>query len=136
LLNVGPTGEGLIPEPSVERLAAFGEWMKVNSVAIYETQASPFKKLDWGRCTSKASGKDTILYLHVFNWPHDGKLVVPGLNTLPNQVFLLNDKEHKPLVTSTNADGLVLLVPSIPPDAISSTVVLRFLGSHIEIAAD
>jgi alpha-L-fucosidase len=37
LLNVGPTSEGLIPEPSVERLHAIGEWMKVNSEAIYGT---------------------------------------------------------------------------------------------------
>jgi alpha-L-fucosidase len=35
LLNVGPTAEGLIPEPSVERLAEMGDWMDVNSEAIY-----------------------------------------------------------------------------------------------------
>jgi alpha-L-fucosidase len=35
LLNVGPTAEGLIPEPSVERLAEMGEWMRVNGEAIY-----------------------------------------------------------------------------------------------------
>ncbi|MGH9825809.1 MAG: alpha-L-fucosidase, partial [Blastocatellia bacterium] len=37
LLNVGPTAEGVIPEPSVERLAAVGKWMKVNGDAIYGT---------------------------------------------------------------------------------------------------
>ena len=35
LLNVGPTAEGLIPQPSVERLAAMGDWMEVNGEAIY-----------------------------------------------------------------------------------------------------
>ena len=29
LLNVGPTSEGLIPQPSVERLQAVGRWMKL-----------------------------------------------------------------------------------------------------------
>jgi len=29
-LNVGPTAEGLFPKPSIERLKAMGEWMKVN----------------------------------------------------------------------------------------------------------
>lgn len=35
LLNVGPTAEGLIPQPSVERLAEIGDWMDVNEEAIY-----------------------------------------------------------------------------------------------------
>ncbi len=38
LLNVGPTAEGLIPDASVERLAKMGDWMDVNSEAIYNTE--------------------------------------------------------------------------------------------------
>ena len=41
LLNVGPTGEGLIPAPSVERLAEVGRWMKVNGEAIYGSDRLP-----------------------------------------------------------------------------------------------
>src|SRR5581483_1384744 len=37
LLNVGPTGEGLIPEASIERLKQVGEWMRVNGKAVYGT---------------------------------------------------------------------------------------------------
>lgn len=37
LLNVGPTAEGLIPEPSVNRLAAMGDWLDINGEAIYST---------------------------------------------------------------------------------------------------
>ena len=37
LLNVGPTAGGLIPGPSVERLAAIGDWLDVNGEAIYGT---------------------------------------------------------------------------------------------------
>ncbi|MDZ7312885.1 MAG: alpha-L-fucosidase, partial [candidate division KSB1 bacterium] len=33
LLNVGPTAEGLFPQPSIDRLREIGQWMKVNSEA-------------------------------------------------------------------------------------------------------
>ena len=42
LLNIGPTAEGVIPAPSIERLKAMGTWMKVNSEAIYGTGPTPF----------------------------------------------------------------------------------------------
>jgi len=74
LLNVGPTSEGLIPGASVERLAAMGEWMKINGESIYGTTASPLGEVPWGRCTARP-GK---LYLHVFDWPANGKLEVAG----------------------------------------------------------
>ncbi len=42
LLNVGPTAEGLIPDASVERLAEMGDWMDVNSEAIYGSRLWDF----------------------------------------------------------------------------------------------
>jgi alpha-L-fucosidase len=127
LLNVGPTSEGLIPEPSIERLKAVGDWMKVNGDAIYDTTASPFKRLPWGRATKKISGDNTTLYLHVFNWPTDGKLVVPGLeNKITSAKLLATGKKLK---TSVTPDGIVVDVPTNAPDAISSTVILQFKGT-------
>ena len=35
LLNVGPTAEGIIPAPSVQRLREVGQWMQINGEAIY-----------------------------------------------------------------------------------------------------
>ncbi|MEC9307725.1 MAG: alpha-L-fucosidase, partial [Candidatus Neomarinimicrobiota bacterium] len=45
LLNVGPTAEGLFPQPSIDRLAVIGRWMKLNGEAIHGTMASPFTDL-------------------------------------------------------------------------------------------
>lgn len=39
LLNVGPTSEGLIPQPSIDRLMEVGTWMETNQKAIYGTSA-------------------------------------------------------------------------------------------------
>jgi alpha-L-fucosidase len=126
LLNVGPTSLGVIPAPELERLKQIGDWMNVNSTGIYGTSASPFKKLAWGRCTAKINGKNTTLYLHVWNWPTDGKLVVPGLKNQVKSATLLATGEK--LKTSATDDGVLIEVPATAPDAISSTIVLKFKG--------
>jgi alpha-L-fucosidase len=132
LLNVGPTSEGVIPGPSVERLQAVGAWMKVNGQAIYGTTASPFAHLDWGRCTKKVTPDGTTLYLHVFDWPKDGKLVVPGLKNEIVRAYLLKPNFlgwHKRLPTANDTAGVTVSVPENAPDNISSTVVLKLAGA-------
>ena len=124
LLNVGPTSEGLIPAASVERLHQVGSWMKVNGEAIYGTKASPFPRgLPWGRATRKG---DTI-YLHVFDWPKDGKLVVPLANK-SGKAHLLADKD-KDLAVSSGVDGLTIQVPTGAPDKIVSVIALELDGT-------
>ena len=93
LLNVGPTSAGVFPQPAIDRLKEIGSWMSINHESIYETHASPFKKLAWGRCTQKPVGGGTRLYLHVFDWPSDGKLVVPGLGSQVTNCFALANKK-------------------------------------------
>lgn len=129
LLNVGPTAEGLIPGPSIERLKDIGAWMKANRDAIYDTTASPFKKLSWGRVTKKSDGKNTTLFLHVWNWPQDGKLVVPGLKNTPRFAYQLDGKAK--LNAVQDAKGITIDVPQKAPDAISSTIVLVVPGTPI-----
>jgi len=123
LLNIGPLGDGTVPQPSVDSLRAIGVWMKANGDSIYGTTASPFEKLDWGRCTRKqlADGK-TRLYLHVFDWPASGKLIVPGLTDKPERACLLASGES---LETTVADGqLVVTVPTTAPDAMATVIAL------------
>jgi alpha-L-fucosidase len=127
LLNVGPTSLGVIPAPELQRLKEIGDWMKVNSIGIYDTSASPFRKIAWGRCTTKINGKNTILYLHVWNWPADGQLIVPGLRNSVKSATLLATGEKLP--TSATDDGVRIAVPASAPDAISSTIVLKIKGT-------
>lgn len=126
LLNVGPTAEGEIPAESIKLLKEVGAWMKVNGESIYGTHASPFRKLPWGRCTIKPAGDDTILYLHVLDWPADGKLTVPGLgNTVKSARLLASGAE---LAIETSAAGPVLTLPASAPDPICSTIKMLVEG--------
>lgn len=120
LLNVGPTAEGEIPAASVERLAAMGQWMKVNGDAVYGTAASPFAaQLAWGRATRKP-GK---VYLHVFDWPANGTLMLPALDVKVQSAYLMGSASSHLAVTRT-AGGFSIKVPPRPPNAIASVIVL------------
>ncbi|RED98412.1 alpha-L-fucosidase [Marinoscillum furvescens] len=112
LLNVGPTAEGEIPQASVERLAAMGDWVEVNGESIYGAEASPFEKPEWGRYTIK----DNVLYAHVFDWPADGKLALhPEVN--PGRVSLLADESAT--LKFDGANATVELPEQAPDDAVS-----------------
>jgi len=128
LLNVGPTAEGVFPQASIDRLREIGRWMDVNSEAIYATKASPFQKLDWGRCTLKTINGGTRLYLHVFDWPRDGKLIVPGIFNAPKQAYLLADSNKAALPVTRQEDALAISVSAAAPDPIDSVVVLDVAG--------
>ncbi len=130
LLNVGPTASGEFPPPCIERLRAIGEWMDVNGEAIYGTQASPFASLPWGRCTQKRLDSGTTrLYLHVFDWPEDGCLLVPGIRNDPRWAALLSDTDCNPLPVARDDDALVIHLPEYAPDPINSVVILDIVGT-------
>jgi alpha-L-fucosidase len=120
LLNVGPTPEGLIPEPSVQRLKDMGRWMAVNSESIYGTRASPIGRPEWGRCTAKGDR----LYLHVFDWPAGGKLSVPLAGIQVSKAYLLSDRKRTPLPVDAGENQVTISVRATAPDAIDSVIVL------------
>ena len=122
LLNVGPTAEGLIPKPSIDRLKEVGQWMKTNGESVYGSTASPFHYLSWGRCT-RIGNK---LYLHVFDWPQDGQLSIPMLNNI-KKAYLLSAPKATLKVQKSELKNIVKL-PFVAPDQYVSVVVLEVEG--------
>lgn len=121
LLNIGPKGDGSVPEESVRSFRAIGAWMNKYGEAIYATTASPFEKLDWGRCTQKPG----TLFLHVFDWPKEGTLRVPITNTVRGAVLVGGQQLHfrcSPL-------GAEIQLPSEMPDKIAAVVRLDIEGN-------
>jgi alpha-L-fucosidase len=128
LLNVGPTSEGLIPQPSVDRLTEVGKWLKVNQEAVYGAAPSPFPyELPWGLLTTKPGR----VFLHVFKWPQKA-LVIYGLKSKVRRAYLLSDR--KGLKFTQQADekmdhyALNIELPASAPDKNDSVIVLEVQG--------
>ena len=119
LLNVGPRGDGLIDPTDVRILEGIGVWWKVNGESIRGTTRTPLPVQAWGESTRKGNR----LYLHVFQWPDDGKLVIGGLKTPASKAWLLADPD-KPLTV----EGNTLNVPQTAPDAVDSVIAVECAG--------
>jgi alpha-L-fucosidase len=132
LLNVGPTAEGEFPQPCIERLKDMGAWLKVNGEAIYGTTKGPFSYLSWGAATRK----DDMLYLHVTDWPENGKLHVPITSKVVSASLLIDP--DKPLNISKEPERIVIDLPEEAPDPVATVITLK-LGEEpvaIPIASD
>jgi alpha-L-fucosidase len=125
LLNVGPNAYGVIPEVCQQNLREMGDWLKINGEAIYATSSSPFPYLPWGRATRKGQ----TLYLHVFDWPKDGKLSIPFSNKISKAYLLADAKTNLKITAGTNKS--ILQLPAYAPDKIASVVAVEFSGEPV-----
>jgi alpha-L-fucosidase len=128
LLNVGPTAEGVIPQPSVDRLLEVGRWLKVNGEAVYGAKPSPFPyEFEWGSVTSRPGR----LYLHISEWPRGGEFALYGVGGKVKRAYLLARREAALKFTQGRRGGrdeLRLQLPSQPPDKDVSVVALDLEG--------
>jgi hypothetical protein len=125
LMNLGPMGNGKLDPKDVAILQGIGDWMKLNGESIHGTTRTPLPVQAWGESTRKGE----VLYLHVFEWPVNGQIVVGGLKSTIRQAFLLSDSKRASLaVQRLNPLDQRIQAPRIAPDKVDSVVVLKCDG--------
>ena len=92
--------------------------------SIYGTSAGPFSSLEWGKCTLKTTDGKTTLYLHVFDWPENGKLTVPGLKNSIEKAMLLDGGVQ--LDTKAVDSDVVISLPGKATDPHVSVICLLY----------
>ena len=146
LLNVGPTAEGVIPQPSADVLRTVGRWLRVNGEAVYGTGPSPFGD-EFGEWTSRGA-KDVRgqkLFLPHTEWrvtTRPGKLYftffseprapfeIPVMKNRALRAYRLADKAPVELKTDAGRTTFLLERPMLDPMA--TVVVVEFEGQKIE----
>ena len=70
ILNVGPTSRGKLDRRTKERLSGMGQWMELNSRAIYGCTRAPKKFVPPADCRYTYNPENRRLYLCLLNWPY------------------------------------------------------------------
>jgi len=130
LLNIGPEPTGKIRPQEAERLEAVGRWMARHHETIHGTTASPFRMLPFfGRVTRKGDR----LFVHVFDWPSDRRLRLPGLNTPVEKAAMLGTGAAVPIESRQGEFGpeALLRLPDQPTDPVASVVEVQLKGAPV-----
>jgi alpha-L-fucosidase len=128
LMNIGPMGDGEMAPKDLEILKGIGLWMDKNHESIYGTTRSPLAIQNWGVSTLK----DKKVFLHVFNFPENGNLVIGGLKCKIKNAYLLADPTKKPIkFNRINPLDVALTLPLMAKDAVNTVVVLETEGKIV-----
>jgi alpha-L-fucosidase len=88
LLNIGPRGDGSIPEESVKILQQAGHWMQRNGETIYGSELCRANTSNYADFTRKGN----TLYMHVYFWPGEA-VAISGLRTRVKSARLFASKQ-------------------------------------------
>ena len=101
LLNVGPTGEGLIPKESLAILERLGKWYSSVKESFANVDISP-QLISNQNALITSRGK--TVYVHFDKWMIGNGFKLKPINLLPKNAMLLND--------NSPVDCIVNLSPS------------------------
>lgn len=118
LLNIGPMGDGSIPEASRRILNEVGQWLRANGEAIYEADRCQ----PWRPSYASFTRKGNILYMHVHFWPGEDVSLSGLLVRVKSARFL---KTGQAIRFTQGADRTHLIdLPKRAPDSPVTTIAL------------
>lgn len=129
LLVVSPTGSGELPPRQLHAIENLGDWLNKHSPAVYGTRAYKLKEQPaWGRIThSKDGGK---VYLHITQWPADGRIEVPAIPIARiERAGIMNGEGTPGFTQPTDAGFMVDLSACKPGDPRVSVVVITTVAA-------
>ena len=111
LLNVGPKGDGTIPEIQADRVRALGAWLRVNGEAIYGTTYWTHADDRAANVPVRYTAKGGTLYATALEWP-GARLTLSGdLPVTANSTITLLGGGGKPLTWRRNGDVVEVTMP-------------------------
>jgi len=114
ILNVGPTARGEFDYRATNALDSLARWMHSNSKAIYGCTYAPaaYPVPENVKLTYNATTKR--LYMHLYNYPTTGNLVLPGYAGKIKYAQFLHDASE--LKMTENGPDLTLKLPERKPN--------------------
>ncbi len=113
LLNIGPRGDGSIPEESVRVLTEVGRWMDTNGEAIYKSEICEPRRSNYASFTRIGN----TLYMHVHFWP-GGDVAVSGLTVKATSARLQKTRQE----LRFSQDPYRLHITGLPMNALDSPI--------------
>jgi len=119
LLNIGPRGDGSIPEESIKIFQEAGQWLARNGESIYGADRCQLTRSRNG----SFSRKGNILYFHVHYWP-GSSVAFAGLMTKAKRAWLLSSGKNVDFAQDTYSIKFTGL-PAAAPDHPITTIAIE-----------
>ena len=119
LLNIGPKGDGSIPEESSRVLTEVGGWMATNGPTIYESDLCQVKRSNYASFTRKGN----TLFMHIHFWPGE-YVAVSGLRTTVKSAHLVKGGTEVKF-TQDGFQTKLMGLPEKAPDGPVTTIAIE-----------
>ncbi|UXX79853.1 alpha-L-fucosidase [Reichenbachiella carrageenanivorans] len=130
MFNIGPTGQGTVPEMSSEILRNAGDWIKNHEEAIYQTVPVDIG----GQSGLGATRSKDKTYIFIKEWPDDGRVWLPSITGGVSKAYFLDNDEPVEFKQLTRAS--CLMVPIAKHEAIASVIVLEHENDGLTFQKD